>query len=212
MTVGRAPAEKRPGFFADILNRALGDIVEDQTPITLPETATVQAACRVMRDMRIGAILVTGEDGRLTGVFSGRDAVCRLVAEGLDPATTLLYAVMTMEPDALRPNQRASDALRMMNEGGYRHLPIVDGSRLVGIVSGGDLTAQYGLFSLPGCPALQRAVRPRDDRLEEQLATDFSFLRLNAFGLVMRQAVLARREDHRRRDVPGDIHCVMPCA
>jgi CBS domain-containing protein len=150
MTVGRAPAEKRPGFFADILNRALGDIVEDQTPITLPETATVQAACRVMRDMRIGAILVTGEDGRLTGVFSGRDAVCRLVAEGLDPATTLLYAVMTMEPDALRPNQRASDALRMMNEGGYRHLPIVDGSRLVGIVSGGDLTAQYGLFSLPG--------------------------------------------------------------
>jgi CBS domain-containing protein len=102
-----------------------------------------------MRDKRIGAILVTGEDGRLTGLFSGRDAVCRLVAEGLDPATTSLYAVMTMEPDALRPNQRASDALRMMNEGGFRHLPIVDGSRLIGIVSGGDLTAQYGMFSLP---------------------------------------------------------------
>jgi CBS domain-containing protein len=149
VAVHPAPGQARPGPFAGILNRALGDIVEEQTPVTLPETATVQTACRIMRDKQIGAILVIGEHGRLTGLFTGRDAVCRLLAEGIDPATTPLGAVMTLEPDSLRPNDRASDALRMMNEGGFRHLPIVEGTRLIGIVSGGDLTAQYGLFSLP---------------------------------------------------------------
>jgi CBS domain-containing protein len=97
-----------------------------------------------MRDRHIGAIPVIGQDGRLTGLFTGRDAVCRVAAEGLDPTTTLLCAVMTLEPESLRPEKRRIDALRMMNAGGFRHLPIVDGWRLVGIVSLGDLTARQG--------------------------------------------------------------------
>ncbi len=90
------------------------------------------------RDQRIGAVLVTGEDGRLTGLFTGRDVVGRVAAEALDPATTQLGSVMTLEPDALRPDGLAIDALRMMHAGGYRHLPILDGKRIVGIVSRGD--------------------------------------------------------------------------
>jgi CBS domain-containing protein len=134
----------RPTFFADISNRNLGDIVSRRRPVTLPETASVQLACCMMRDRRIGAIMVTGQEGRLVGLFTGRDAVCRVAAEGLDPETTRLCAVMTLEPDSLPPEKRAADALRMMIEGGYRHLPVLDGWRPIGIVSRGDLIAHFG--------------------------------------------------------------------
>lgn len=134
----------RPTFFADISNRNLGDIVRRRRPITLPETATVQLACCMMRDRQIGAIMVTGREGRLVGLFTGRDAVCRVAAEGLDPETTRLCAVMTLEPDSLPPERRAADALRMMNEGGYRHLPVLDGWQPIGLVSRGDLIAHFG--------------------------------------------------------------------
>jgi CBS domain-containing protein len=108
----------------------------------LPVTATVQTACRMMRDRRVGAILVTEADGRLAGLITGRDVVARVVAEALDPATTLLGAVMTVEPDRLAPDAGATDALRMMKDGGYRHLPIVEGKRIAGIVSRGDFTCR----------------------------------------------------------------------
>jgi len=119
-------------------NRSLTEIVRRQDPATLPLTATVQAACRIMRDRKIGAILVTGNDGRLAGLFTGRDAVGRVLAEALDPVTTPLASVMTSRPETLSPPARAIDALRMMQDGGYRHLPIVDGARIVGIISYAD--------------------------------------------------------------------------
>jgi CBS domain-containing protein len=120
--------------------RTLDDIIRRQNPATLPVSATVQTACRVMRDRRVGAILVTEIDGRLAGLFTGRDAVGRVLAEALDPATTTLGAVMTVQPDTLRPQAQASDALRMMQNGGYRHLPIMEGKKIAGIVSRGDFT------------------------------------------------------------------------
>lgn len=119
--------------------RKLGEIVRRQNPMMLPPTATVREAARCMRDHRIGAILVV-EDGRLVGLFTGRDAVTRVVAEGLDPTTATLGQVMTNAPDTLTPKQMAIDALRMMQDGGYRHMPIVDGARVVGIVSLGDFS------------------------------------------------------------------------
>jgi CBS domain-containing protein len=119
-------------------SRSLGEIVKRQHPVTLPDTATVQTACRLMRDKRIGAILVTASDGKLIGLFTGRDVVGRVVAEALDPTTALLGSVMTPRPDTLRPNGHAIDALRMMQDGGYRHLPVVEDDRIVGIISRGD--------------------------------------------------------------------------
>jgi len=92
-----------------------------------------------MRDRKIGAILVTGKDGHLAGLFTGRDAVGRVLPEALDPATTALASVMTARPDTLSPPARAIHALRMMQDGGYRHLPIVEGAR-VGIFSYGDFS------------------------------------------------------------------------
>jgi len=92
-----------------------------------------------MRARRVGTVLVVDAAGTLAGLFTGRDAVCRVLAEGLDPAATTIADVMTRDPDAIAPRCDAVELLRRMRDGGYRHLPVVDGGRVVGIVSRGDL-------------------------------------------------------------------------
>lgn len=121
-------------------NRSLTRIARRRNPTTLPATASVQDACRLMRDNRIGAILVTDAEGRLAGLFTGRDAVCRVLAEAKSPITTPLSAVMTPNPDTLGPKSTAIEALRMMSDGGYRHMPLVENGRILGIVSHGDFS------------------------------------------------------------------------
>lgn len=118
--------------------RQLRDIVWDQKPVMLPPSATVQEACRAMHDCRVGSVVVAGADGRLAGIFTGRDAVCRVLAPGKDPATTRLGDVMTPDPATMSPGQSALDALRLMWDGGFRHLPLVKAGRVVGVVSRGD--------------------------------------------------------------------------
>ena len=118
--------------------RKLRDIVWDQQPVMLPPTATVAEACRAMRDRRVGSVVVTRESGALAGIFTGRDAVCRVLAEGKDVAKTRLADVMTPDPAAMSPDQSAVDALRLMWDGGFRHLPLVKSGRVVGVVSRGD--------------------------------------------------------------------------
>ncbi|QEL64596.1 hypothetical protein OTERR_11200 [Oryzomicrobium terrae] len=117
-------------------NRCLAYIVKDQEPLTLAPGESVQHACKRMWERRVGAVLVV-KSGKLVGIFTGRDAV-RALAEGRDPAETILAAVMTAEPDTIAPERTAIDALRMMSDGGYRHLPIVADGKVLGIVSRGD--------------------------------------------------------------------------
>jgi CBS domain-containing protein len=118
----------------------MSDIVRNQDPVTLPPTATVKAACRCMRERRVGAVLVTGDDRRLVGIFTGRDAVHRVLAEGKSAARTKLTEVMTRHPATLSLGKTAIDALRLMEDGRYRHLPIVEGGKAVGIVSRFDFS------------------------------------------------------------------------
>ncbi len=119
-------------------NRPMDEIITRRQPITLPPEATVQQACQEMRNHRIGAVLVTDAGGRMLGIFTGRDAICRMLAEGRDPRKTRLREVMTGNPECLPPGCRAIEALRLMRDGGFRHIPVVEGDRLVGIVSRGD--------------------------------------------------------------------------
>lgn len=118
-------------------NRQMGEIVRHQRPVTLPPTETVQQACRSMHDRKVGAILVTDAKGRLVGIFTGRDAV-RVMAQGTDPVKTQLHAVMTEKPHCMPPGRTAIDALRLMRDGGFRHVPVIDGDALIGVVSRGD--------------------------------------------------------------------------
>jgi len=115
--------------------RELSKVVLKQQPVTLPGTATVLAAAQAMRDRGVGSVLVTGTDGRLAGIFTGRDAVTRVIATGLDAATTPLADVMTANPATLAPGNKTIDALRLMAEGGFRHVPVVRDGKPVGIVS-----------------------------------------------------------------------------
>ena len=135
-------------------NRLMGDIVKDQRPVTLPATATVREACQLMAERHVGAVLVVGDDRRLVGIFTGRDAVARVLADAKDAGRTTLADVMTRDPETMPPGRTAIEALRLMNDGGFRHVPVVDDGTVVGIVSQGDfrglekarLDEETGLF------------------------------------------------------------------
>jgi CBS domain-containing protein len=118
--------------------RQMSEIIRDQKPLVMSSRASVKHACQCMRERRVGAVLVTNRDDRLMGIFTGRDAVCRVLAEGKDPAETTLAEVMTVEPATMPPTSSAIDALRLMQDGGFRHVPVVAGRKVVGIVSHGD--------------------------------------------------------------------------
>ena len=119
--------------------RKIGDVVRRQ-PVTLPATATVQQACQEMHTHRIGAVMVTDAHGALEGIFTGRDVV-RLLAEGKSPAHTHLAAVMTRNPAHMPPTHTAIEALRLMHDGGFRHIPVVAQGKVLGLVSTADFRA-----------------------------------------------------------------------
>jgi CBS domain-containing protein len=75
---------------------------------------------------------------RLVGIFTGRDAVNRVLAEGKSAAATALADVMTPNPEYLTPGHSAVEALRLMQDARCRHLPIVAGGVVIGVVSRGD--------------------------------------------------------------------------
>jgi CBS domain-containing protein len=121
--------------------RRLSDIVFDQKPLVLPPSSSVKEACVRMRDRRVGAVLVADSDGTLCGIFTGRDVLNRVVAEGKSPSKTRLSAVMTTHPKTMPPGKTAIEALRLMWDGGFRHIPIIADGKIAGVVSRGDFQA-----------------------------------------------------------------------
>lgn len=119
------------------MNREMTEIIRNQRPLILSPSATVRDACQEMDERKIGAVLVTDDGGTLVGIFTGRDAV-RVLSRCQDPATTCLEAVMTPDPATMPPRATAIEVLRLMRDGGFRHVPVVDTGRVAGIVSRGD--------------------------------------------------------------------------
>ena len=120
-----------------MINRKLADIVKDQKLLMLAERETVKQACRCMWECRTGAVLVVDDQQRLTGIFTGRDAV-RTLAEGKNAEVTALAHAMTPNPITITPDSRAIDALREMSNRGFRHLPVGESGRIWGVVSRSD--------------------------------------------------------------------------
>ncbi len=118
--------------------RTLSDVTFEQDPLVLQSVTPVDEACRRMSERRVGSVAVVDDSGRLVGIFTGRDAVGRVLARRLDPARTPLADVMTGDPQTLSPGQTAIEALRLMWDGGFRHLPLVKQGKVVGVVSRGD--------------------------------------------------------------------------
>jgi CBS domain-containing protein len=122
--------------------RHMSDIVRDQEPLVMSPRTSVKHACQRMRERHVGAVLVIDRNDRLVGIFTGRDAVCRVLAEGKDAAETTLAEVMTTDPCCMPPASSAIEALRLMHDGGFRHVPVIAGKKVVGIVSHGDFRGQ----------------------------------------------------------------------
>jgi len=96
--------------------------------------ATVRQVAKLMARRNAGAVLVIDRD-RLVGIFTERDAVFRVMAPGLDAAATTLREVMTRSPHTIGPDQPFGFALALMHEKGFRHLPVLEKGKLVGLVS-----------------------------------------------------------------------------
>lgn len=118
-------------------HRPVRQVIANQQILTAPATLTVTEAARLMKQRNFGALMVV--DGtRLVGLFTERDALYRVLAEGRDPGGTVLGEVMTRDPQTIGPERPFGHALHMMHEGGFRHVPVVENGRPVGMVSARD--------------------------------------------------------------------------
>ena len=120
--------------------RTVAELITRREVVSLPGDATVRKASQVMAEHHIGAVLVM-EGTVLEGIFTERDAVIRVLAEGRDPDATQLSDVMTRDVVTLGPGAAAVDALRLMSQIGFRHLPVMEGDRVRGIISIRDFVA-----------------------------------------------------------------------
>jgi CBS domain-containing protein len=105
--------------------------------VRLGQEGTARQAAKLMQKHNVGALLIM-EDDDLKGIITVNDMTYRVIAEGRDPDKTLLGEIMTPDPDTVSSDTTAIEALRIMQDGDYRHLPIVDGGRVVGLVSRRD--------------------------------------------------------------------------
>lgn len=121
--------------------RTLREVVAHQKVLKAASSMTVREAAIKMAEQKVGAMLIHDKD-RLTGIFTERDVLNRVVAKKLDPDTTTLAQVMTADPRTISADKPLSHALVMMYEGGYRHVPVVDGSKVIGMVSARDALGQ----------------------------------------------------------------------
>lgn len=101
--------------------------------------ATVIDAVNVMNDHHVGSVLVV-EGGYPVGIFSERDVLVRVVAAHRDPRQTLIRDVMTTRLHTATPDDTLLDVMRLMTERRCRHVPVMEGELLLGLVSIGDIT------------------------------------------------------------------------
>lgn len=107
-------------------------------PVTVPLDAELGQALRLMIDRGVGAVLVTGPGGELAGILTERDVMAKAAGEpGFESLP--VADLMTARPETVAPTDTLAFALGKMDAGGYRHLPVVDGGRPVGVVSVRDI-------------------------------------------------------------------------
>src|SRR3990172_3527680 len=134
---------KGPQAFDAALLRQPARVLPTRKPLVHASTDSVTEAIRAMQAEHRGVVLIT-EDGtpasRLTGIFTERDVLFRIVDRGRNPATLPLGEVMTRDPERLGQDQAIARVLNMMSVGGFRHVPIVDDAgRPVFVVSVRDV-------------------------------------------------------------------------
>ena len=128
-------------------NRSARMIAEQSKCLTVPASTTVDHAAQLMRKHKLSALMVV-DKARLVGIFTERDGLFRVLAAKRDPETTRLSSVMTRNPKTIDPDKPFGYALFMMYEGGFRHVPVVENGRPLGMISARDaLGAELREFS-----------------------------------------------------------------
>ena len=114
--------------------KTLRDLIKDRRLYSVESNRSVLEAARYMMEHNVGAVPVL-RDGALAGILSERDIMNRVVAVGRTPGTTAVSEVMTANPRAVAADESIEECLFIMREFGFRHLPIVEGKELRGLVS-----------------------------------------------------------------------------
>ena len=117
-----------------MFGQTIRSIMEKKKFLTAGPKASVSHAAKLMARKNAGAVLVV-EHEKLLGIFSERDAVFRVLAAGLDPKTTALSDVMTPNPKTLESGKTYGHAMLLMHENGFRHVPVVENGKPIGIIS-----------------------------------------------------------------------------
>jgi CBS domain-containing protein len=100
-----------------------------------PDASVHEAAC-VMTRANVGSVLINDPSGAMLGILTERDLMTRVLAKALDPAATPVSKVMTRHPQTIGPEAKVADAVLIMIERGFRHLPVVaEGGRILGVFS-----------------------------------------------------------------------------
>jgi len=119
--------------------RMIRDVIAGRPLVTGAPDMTVRAACRLMAEHHIGAVLVVDRQRRTAGIFTERDAMNKVLAAGLDPDKTELSEVMVSEVQTISANKPLAFALYLMSVGGFRHVPVLDDDGTpLGMVSARD--------------------------------------------------------------------------
>lgn len=114
---------------------------------TIAPTALLSDATRILAEHKIGALVVTGAGGRITGIISERDVVRAMARHGAQALQLPLTDVMTRKVVTCAPSDTVATLMELMTAGKFRHLPVIDDDRLVGIISIGDVV-KYRLTEL----------------------------------------------------------------
>lgn len=117
-----------------MFSERIRSVMERKKMLTASPETTVGKAAKLMANKKVGAVMVV-EKERLVGIFTERDAVFRVIARGLDAQTTRLADVMTTAPRTVDPDKTFGYALLIMHENGFRHVPVIENAKPVGIVS-----------------------------------------------------------------------------
>lgn len=120
-----------------MFSQRIRQVMQGERLLTANGDTSVADAARLMARRRTSAVVVVDGDA-VVGIFTERDAVLRVIAEGRDPSATRLDQVMTASPLTLEPDRTFGRALALMHEHGIRHVPVVEGGRAVGIVTARD--------------------------------------------------------------------------
>ena len=117
-----------------MFSQRIRSVMNRKKILTAPPETTISKAAKLMADKNVGAVMVV-ENERLVGIFTERDAVFRVIARGRDAQTTRLADVMTTGPQTVDPDKSFGYALLMMHENGFRHVPVIENGKPIGIVS-----------------------------------------------------------------------------